>query len=30
MAAFSRLKRFSEIGAVAAKYGLTPFIPRSL
>jgi len=30
MAAFSRLKRFSEIGAVAAKYGLTPFIPRTL
>ncbi|MGI6394264.1 MAG: ABC1 kinase family protein [bacterium] len=30
MAAFSRLKRLGEIGAVAVKYGLTPFIPRTL
>ncbi|HNW82919.1 MAG TPA: AarF/UbiB family protein [bacterium] len=30
MAAFTRLKRFSEIGTIAAKYGLTAFMPRSL
>lgn len=30
MAAFTRLKRFSEIGTVAAKYGLTAFMPRTL
>ena len=30
MAAFSRLRRFSEIGTVAAKYGLTRFIPTPL